>query len=226
MDMTKIKKAPGAKGFKEDYWQANYSQEEEMDCIGNVKDHLLYLKTIFVLDFIDISSIIDFGFGLGYFFHESLETFFPHTAYGIEPSSFAYEKGCDLIKPTVASMNLELEKIDLLSWCKKEKKKKEVYDLGICTSVFQYLNKEELEYCLPIMASKVKYLYLTVPTDKELLGQREELNFHDRYAFSRSRSAYQRLLRPHFTFISSRLLESRVHFSEQTTSFTDLLFRF
>jgi hypothetical protein len=76
------------------------------------------------------------------------------------------------------------------------------------------------------MAQKVKYLYLTVPTDKELNAQIEDLEFHDTYAIRRSRSAYQRLLKKHFTFISSRILESKVHFDESTTSFTDLLYRF
>ena len=34
------------------------------------------------------------------------------------------------------------------------------------------------------------------------------------------------MIKKHFTFVSSRMLESKVYFDEESTLFTDLLFRF
>jgi len=178
------------------------------------------------LEYIDISSVIDFGFGLGHLFESILKEFLPFKAEGIEPSSFAFEKVKERkIKP-VMSTKLALFNIDLVTWAKKQNLKQKYFDLGICTSVFQYLSDDELEFIIPIMAQKVKYLYLTVPTNKELDRQIEELKFEDKYAIRRSKTKYQKILREHFTFVGRRLLESKYHFDEETTFFTDLLFRF
>ena len=110
-------------------------------------------------------------------------------------------------------------------WCKREETKKLRFDLGLCTSVFQYLSEDELKMVVPIMATRLKYLYLTVPTDIELDRQIEELEFHDTYALRRSRKFYRDILSPHFTNISSKLWESKKYFDEETTLFTDLLYR-
>jgi hypothetical protein len=101
-----------------------------------------------------------------------------------------------------------------------------VIDLGICTSVFQYLTDKELKEALPIISKRIKYLHLTVPTDVELGRQVSELEFKDEYAIHRTREQYQKLLKPHFTFVSARVLESKHYFNEDTTAFTDLLYRF
>ncbi len=216
----------GAQGFSKKYWDTNYSKPKEMDGIANAKEHVHYMDLSFRLDFIDIESIIDFGFGTGHLFKEALKQFIPYKAHGIEPSSYVFKKAnVEKFRPC-ASAKVKLENIDLKTWALKQTSRTKAYDLGICTSVLQYLTNEELEVCLPVMAQKVKYLYLTVPTDKELNAQIEDLEFHDTYAIRRSRSAYQKILKKHFTFISSRILESKVHFDESSTSFTDLLYRF
>lgn len=220
--------APGAKGFGADYWKKNYSEPESMDGIGNARAHAFYLKSIMELDQIDVSSIIDFGFGHGELFKAIMAEFIPYRAYGIEPSEYIFNQAsAENLRP-VASTGLKLECIDLFSWAERcrSQKRPRWYDLGVCTSVFQYLTDEELEFVVPIMAKQVRYLYLTVPTDKELDRQIEELNFHDTFAIRRTRKFYHKLLGKSFTFISSRVLESRHHFDEQTSSFTDLLYRF
>ena len=220
------KKEPGAKGFEKEYWDENYSKPKEMDGIANAKEHVEYMDLVFRLDFIDISSVIDFGFGTGHLFKQTLKKFIPYKSHGIEPSKFIFDKlDIEKVRPC-SSAKVKLENIDLQSWASKQTEKGKSFDLGICTSVLQYLSEEELDYCLPVMAQKVKYLYLSVPTDKELVRQVDDLEFHDSYAKRRSRAFYQRKLRQHFTFISSRILESKVHFDESTTSFTDLLYRF
>jgi hypothetical protein len=221
-----VKKSESEQGFSREYWEENYSSPEDMDCIGNARQHAKYLKSFLEIEYVDVNSIIDFGFGLGHLFEEMLQEFLPYKAYGIEPSRYVFDQVAERkIKP-VGSMKLKLENINLTTWAKSQKEKSKIFDLGICTSVFQYLRKEELEFVIPIIAKKVKYLYLTVPTDKELKRQVSDLEFYDRFAMRRSRSFYQKILKRDFTFVSSRFLESKKHFDEESTNFTDLLFRF
>jgi len=92
--------------------------------------------------------------------------------------------------------------------------------------VFQYLTDKELKEIIPVLSKRIKFLYLTVPTNVELGRQVSELEFKDEYAIHRTREQYQKLLRPHFTFVSARVLESKHFFNEETTPFTDLLFRY
>ncbi len=210
--------------FEEEYWKANYSDLEEMDCIGNVKEHANYIKAIFELEQIEINSVADFGYGTGHLFKEVLKIYKPYKAYGCEPSQYMFEKSKpDDFKP-VPSTKLKLENIDLLAWSKNPPKKS--YDLGLCNSVFQYIKTKDLKEIIPALSKSVKYLYLTVPTDEELKLQREDLNFDDTYSIKRSRKKYKELIKPHFTFLSSRLLESKHYFDESNTEFQDLLYRF
>lgn len=221
------KKILGAEGFSKEYWDVNYSEPEEMDNIVNAKEHAAYMEALFKLEYVDISSVIDLGFGLGILFKEVLRTFKPYRAYGIEPSKHPFELVSKKKLTNIESIKLNIENIDLLTWAKKKQPKDEkIFDLGLCTSVFQYLSDEEIEFILPIMAKRIRYLYFSVPTNLELKRQIEDLEFKDEYAIHRTREKYLKLLKPHFTFISSRLLESRVHFTEESTHFTDLLFRF
>lgn len=210
--------------FDKTYWDKNYSDPMSMDGIGNAKEHAKYLKAFFAVEGVNVESMIDFGFGYGHLFRAMMRTFVPERAVGIEPSSYIFKKArIDKWRP-VESTRLNLFEEDLITWAKKNRREK--FDLGICTSVFQYLTNEELNAVLPVMASKVKYLYLTVPTDEELKRQVSEMEFKDEYALHRTRKEYLDIIRPHFTFISSRVLESKKAFSEESTPFTDLLFRY
>lgn len=223
-----MKKGPGASGLDEKYWLENYSEKETMDGYGNAHLHAAYLKAQFELEQIDISSVIDFGSGFGELFKAVLAQFIPYRAMAIEPSPYVFAQlSAKKLRP-VESTRLRLQCVDLVTWAEKilQQKKPKFFDLGLCTSVFQYLSEEEIDFCLPIMARQVKYLYFSVPTDRELVRQVDELEFHDRYAISRPQSFYLKKLAPHFTVVSCRLLESRVHFNGHNTFFTDLLFRF
>jgi trans-aconitate methyltransferase len=211
--------------FDKNYWDKNYSDPMSMDGIGNAKDHVKYLQSFLNLEHVDVSTVIDLGFGYGHLFREMLKAFKPHTAVGIEPSPYIFKKAkVDKWRP-VDSTDLKLFEEDLITWCRTNRKSNK-FDLGICTSVFQYLSDKDLAEIIPILAKRIKYLYLTVPTDVELGRQVSELEFKDEYAIHRSREKYQKLLRPHFTFISARILESKTYFNEDTTSFSDLLYRF
>lgn len=211
--------------FDKSYWDKNYSDPMSMDGIGNAKDHVRYLQSFLAIEHVDISSVIDLGFGYGHLFREMLKTFKPHTAVGIEPSPYAFKKvKPDKLRP-VPTTDLQLYEEDLVTWC-RTKRKSHQFDLGICTSVFQYLNDKDLKEVLPILAKRIKYIYLTVPTDVELGRQVSELEFKDEYAIHRSREKYKKIISPHFTFVSSRVIESKYFFSEETTYFSDLLYRF
>jgi len=211
-------------GFPKAYWDQNYSDPEEMDGIGNADAHIRYIKSIFDVEQINILSVGDLGFGLGFLLLKFCNIIKPQVVLGIEPSNFAFEQG----KKRVSSKFKEskLFQTDLVTWCKQNKSNDLVLDIGLLTSVLQYLTDEEIKYIVPILAKKFRYLYLSVPTDKELKRQREEAEFTDIYAISRSKSYYYKSLRKNFTFISQRLLESKHFFNELNTPFTDLLFRF
>ncbi len=212
--------------FDKTYWDKNYAEPMSMDGIGNARDHARYLKSFLAIEHVDISSIVDLGFGYGHLFREMLKTFIPHRAVGIEPSPYAFKKAkLDKLRP-VESTDLKLYEEDLITWCRTDRKKNNNFDLGICTSVFQYLTDKELKEIAPILGQRIKYLYLTVPTNIELGRQVSELEFKDEYAIHRTREQYQKILRPHFTFVSSRVLESKTYFNEETSHFTDLLFRY
>jgi hypothetical protein len=213
------------KSFEKQYWDDNYYEPETMDGISNATSHVQYVKALMALEHVDISSIVDLGYGHGVLFKEFMKEFIPYRALGIEPSKYMYaQSSVQKLKP-VQSTKLKLFNEDLETWCKRKDSKHLSFDLGLCTSVLQYIESKQLEKIIPILSKRVKYLYLTVPTDKELKRQREEIHFHDKYAIKRSKSFYLKLLKPHFTIIGSRLLESKYYFNEQSTYFTDLLYR-
>jgi hypothetical protein len=213
-------------GFGEDYWKENYSEPLEMDGIANADRHAQYIKSFFDVEYVDINSIIDFGFGLGHLFDEVNKIFKPYKSYGLEPSLYAYEKASKRLKPPTPTTKFKLKHQSIKEWVDKSKPKSARYDLGICTSVLQYLSEEEINEALPVMAKRVKYLYLSVPTDKELDQQINDLDFFDRFALRRSQKTYLKLLKPHFTVIGNRVLESKHFYSLADTHFTDYLFRF
>jgi hypothetical protein len=224
MKKDKLINKNGAAGFSQEYWNINYAEPEEMDNIVNAKEHARYMESLFKLESVDVSSVIDLGFGLGILFKEAFK---PYRALGIEPSQYPYEIVSQKKLTNIESTKLSLENIDLLTWAKRDRPKdNKVFDLGLCTSVFQYLSDEEIQLILPVMAKRIRYLYFSVPTNLELKRQVLDLEFKDEYAIARSREKYLDFLNPHFTIIGSRLLESKVHFDEESTHFTDLLFRF
>ena len=211
--------------FEKKYWDYNYSSPKTMDGVGNAKEHTLYLKSFLDLELINISSIIDFGFGYGYLFQKMMKAFLPYRACGIELSEYAFNKArARKLKP-VESTKLDLYNESIQNWCRRPDGKKSRYDLALCNSVFQYIEADDLKFIIPIISQRVKYLYLTVPTDIELSRQVEELDFNDIYALRRPRDFYRKILQEHFTNISSKLWESKNYFDEESTLFTDLLYR-
>lgn len=206
------------KPFDQNYWDEQYRDLKTIDGIGNVKDHSRYVAAYFNLEGFNVESMVDLGFGLGYLMKEFARTFKPRRIEGIEPSEHVFKK--------MRMKNAKLYQEDLLTWATHPNRARWAFDLAICNSVLQYLSDKELKIVLPVLAQRCRYLYLTVPTDVEYYRQQSELEFADPWARVRTREQYQRLLKPHFTFISSRILESKIHYDEKTTPFQDLLFRF
>jgi len=211
--------------FDKKYWDENYSEPETMDCIGNAKDHVNYIKAYFELEKVDISSVADFGFGYGYLFQKVMKAFLPYKALGIEPSKYAFDKASKRKLLPVPSTKLQLINDRVENWCRLPDHPKLNFDLGICTSVLQYMEEEAIKLVVETLSRRVKYLYLTVPTDKELDRQIEDLNFHDKYALRRSSGFYKSIIGEGFTNVSSRIWESKTYFDESTTLITDLLYR-
>ncbi|MCB9062257.1 MAG: class I SAM-dependent methyltransferase [Halobacteriovoraceae bacterium] len=211
--------------FSDSYWEHNYSNPSEMDGIANAKEHARYAKNFFDIEMIHINSMMDLGAGLGFLLASFVKEFVPYEVKAIEPSNYAFKELKQKQLKIVDGMKVSLSQSDLYTWCKSKDEKK-VFDLGICTSVLQYIETDKIEKIVPVLAKRFKYLYLSVPTDKELDRQKDECEFHDHYAIRRSKTKYYKLLSTHFTFVSARILESKEFFNELDTDLTDLLFRF
>lgn len=213
-------------GFKKQYWKENYSEPETMDGIGNAKDHARYIHSVFALEGIEINSILDLGFGLGVLGREVSNKLKCKRYDGIEPSQYAFERMKNDELELFKAKKVEIEETDMLSGLKHRLSLREEYDLAICSSVLQYCENEYIKECIEHLSKSVKYLYLSVPTDKELERQVKELDYFDKFAIRRSKEDYMELISPCFSVVSLRLLESRHYFDEKSTDFTDLLFHF
>ena len=218
----------GAAGFSKHYWNDNYYDINIMDGIYNAKQHASYLHALFELEEIYVGTMIDYGFGLGYLMQAFLDTFKPYSLVGIEPSAHAFHQVKSREPLTdIETMHIELIQTDMLSWFQNNQHNYlQPYDLGICTSVFQYLSDNEMNNVMPWLALWNKYLYFSVPTDIELQYQLDVLGFHDRYAIRRSQETYHEIISPYFTIVSTRVLESKVHFTTKNTLFQELFYRF
>ena len=206
------------KPFDQSYWDTHYQDIKTIDGIGNVKDHSRYLLAYFNIEGFTPESMVDLGFGTGHLMKEMARALKPRRIEGIEPSPPVFKR----MKMPLAKLHHE----DLVTWARNPARARWAFDLGLCTSVLQYLSDKELKEVLPVMAKRCRYLYLTVPTDIEYKRQQSELQFSDSWARVRTREQYQKLIRPHFTFISSRILESKHFYDDTTTEFQDLLFRY
>lgn len=215
---------PGARGFDETYWSTNYAEPHRMDGIGNAEAHARFLKASFDVVLEEPSSVVDLGFGLGHLFEAVLHAFQPYKAVGIDASPVAHAAVARRVVPP-ARTKLSWEQVDLATWCARPDHPKRRFDLGVCTSVLQYLSDDEVEAVVPVLAQRVKWLYLTVPTSTELVWQRTREDFVDAWAHDRPRAFYRDAIAPHFVGVGARLLESRVLVDEADSPFTDHLYR-
>ena len=139
-----------------------------MDGVGNARQHASYLHALMKLeDMHCVESIADFGFGLGCLLHECVKKFKPRRVLGIEPSAHAFDRvsrSRKILRARRASRSAPagatttLLCTDLRSWCAEQNAVRDArsrgehdddtnaFDLGICTSVFQYLSDKDVRY--------------------------------------------------------------------------------
>lgn len=221
-----LPQGPGAAGFRQEYWERYYGDLSIMDGVYNASQHARYLHSLFELEGVFVGNLVDLGFGLGHLLSEMIEVFLPYRVEGIEPSAYAFRQVSAKRLQRTPQMEVSLFHEDMMSWCGDAARNQLEFDLGLCTSVFQYLSDEEIGYCIPILAQRIKYLYFTVPIDVELDYQTKHLNFNDTYAIPRSRERYHQLFAPGFTVVASRVLESKVFYQEGNSCFNELLYRY
>jgi len=206
--------------LEKDYWQTCYSEPETMDGVVNAAAHMNYAKALFALEEVSIDSFIDLGFGTADMYLAFIRGFKPKRSMGIEPSNYMFGR----TSGKLSKHGKRLYNISIENWC-ADAQFDQSWDLGLCTSVLQYLKTPTLKKVIPVLADRIKYIYLTVPTNKEMDRQYRELNFKDPFALRRSKQTYRELLASHFTIVGSRMLESKHFYSEQNSQFTEFLFR-
>ena len=173
----------GNRGFPSTYWHKNYPDPQEMDGVGNAREHARFISAHLTLENIPINSIIDFGAGLGAMFKAVVEEIRPNLAVAVEPSPLAWEQ-LKKVNWKEKSLLCELRNEDMLtclqffsamatqkkSWRYKKllynfnNKVDYAFDLGICNSVFQYLSDREVDLVLALLAKRCRFVYFTVPT--------------------------------------------------------------
>ena len=215
----------GPDGLGEEYWSTVYRTPGHIDGHSNGKLHFEYVQTLFRLDMAHVGSIADFGFGEAGMLAAFIDGFRPHRAYGIEPSKVAFE-GVSEATLKREGVSLKIEQIGLREWCRRPPNAWSFFDLGVANSVFQYLPDRHLEEVVPILARRIKWLYMTVPTSDEYQFMKQQTGFKDEWAHRRPTAYYRDLLGNHFDFIGSRLLESKSAFKGEDSPFTERLFRF
>jgi SAM-dependent methyltransferase len=206
-----------------EYWESIYSEPQTMDGICNASLHADYIHALFALDAVQIKSVLDVGYGLGHLFNAVLKRFKPYCAVGIEPSEYAFDRAASVIRAPHTT-RLKLLSMNVQTWCEKPRKPAR-FDLTLCTSVLQYLDDATVTAVLQVLAERTRFMYLTVPTYIEAQRMSSEYGFDDGYAIHRTRDEYRHLIDPHFTVIGSRLLESKAHYDETTTPFSELFYR-
>ncbi len=218
-----VSRALGANGksFDLKYWKEIYGSGEDVDGTFNAKEHALYLKSIFKLFGIDVHSLADFGFGKGFLLQRMIQAFQPGRVFALDASvemaerlknsKWIYSSNIAVNVGTIQGLNVEIAK-------------QAAFDLGICNSVLQYIEDEEIELAVEKMAKMTKYLYFSVPTKDDYSRMKKEIFFEDPYAFSRSKKFYMKKISKFFTFVSYNLLESKINIRD--SRFNDEIFRF
>lgn len=203
--------------FDSKYFNQIYPKGETIDGDYNAKEHALYLKHLFLLMGVHISSVYDFGFGKGNLLKQVSKKLEVVHVGGCDISEVALRK---LQKSQISKeWKLQVAPIDKVQLQRK-------YDLGICNSVLQYVDDKVMEKAISNMAKHCKYLYLQVPTKKDYAYLKKHLKFEDPYAKIRDLNFYNKRVKKYFTAVSYGLLESKTFFDYNKSVFQDELYRF
>ncbi|MCB1191415.1 MAG: class I SAM-dependent methyltransferase [Leptospiraceae bacterium] len=219
MKHSVLTSAANGLAFDKKYWKTVYRDEIDIDGTYNSKDHARYIASLFTLCEIEVYSMADFGFGKANLLEDFVKLLKPDKVYAIEPSWEMVDKlsksrwisGLD-----ISIIHSSIQDFTILNI------EQNPLDFTICNSVFQYIGRD-IENMFQKLSRITKYLYFSVPTDKDYDRMKKELGFNDPYAYQRPLHFYMEALKPHFTVVSFNLLESKCF---DSTGFPDELYRF
>lgn len=212
--------AYGANGqpFETSYWKEIYGTGVDVDASFNAREHAKYIKSLMDLMQIPVHSLADFGFGKAILLKETVKALDPGRIFAIDPSEEMIDSiaGQKWIRGyNLSFLHSTIQDLDPKYFVGAP------FDLGICNSVVQYIDKSELKGIFRKLHSIVRYLYFTVPTKNDYERMKKEIYFTDPYAHARSKSTYEKLVRPYFRRVAFNLLESRI---VENSQFSDEFF--
>jgi|JI9StandDraft_1071089.scaffolds.fasta_scaffold93732_2 ubiquinone/menaquinone biosynthesis C-methylase UbiE len=190
--------------FEKQYWSEIYAGRY-IDGTFNASKHAEYIKSIFSLSEFPIRKIADIGFGKGKLIEEVAKRLHPELIVVVDTSELmvdALKSKAWIGKYNVAIVHSSFEEFNV------DYLQKYPVDLVIANSVFQYI--KDVEASLKKLASIARFSYFSVPTKNDYLRMEREMNFVDKYAFSRPKSFYTKILNKYFTRVSFNVLESKL----------------
>jgi ubiquinone/menaquinone biosynthesis C-methylase UbiE len=192
--------------FEETYWKEIYLPYK-IDGEFNAPKHIEYIHSFFKLHSYAIKTIIDIGFGNGKLLKEVIHQIKPKKLVALDISSL---KTNELLKKKwLRKTNFAIYNTDFLLFDTKNLEKKP-FDLSICNSVFQYIRTvKDLEECFIKLSKISKYVYLSIPTDKDYTLMKSKFDFTDRFAYQRTKEVYIHLIQKYFRIIGYNILESK-----------------
>lgn len=215
--------AANSEPFEDEYWESLYIEDEDsvIDGVFNSKLHANYAKHLFKLVDYKVKTLCDIGFGLGFMLRDFSRAFQPEFVLGLEPSVYCVKR---IQKQSwYKKFNLVVLNKTFQEW-NSEFYTTEPFDLIILNSVIQYFPSFRLEEDIKRISKITRFVYMTLPTRNDYKVMKEELNFVDPYAHSRSGRFYRKLFSKYFSFVSYNLLESKEHVKKSPFSYE--LFRF
>ncbi len=190
--------------FEKNYWSEIYAGRF-IDGTFNAAKHADYIRCIFSLSEFPIRKIADIGFGKGKLLEEVAKRLHPEQILALDTSRLmvdALQKKSWIGKYNIGIVHSKFEEFN------SDYLQKFPVDLVIANSVFQYI--EDVEPCIKKLASIARFSYFSVPTKNDYLRMENELGFIDKYAFSRTKEFYTKILSKYFTRISFNVLESKL----------------
>jgi ubiquinone/menaquinone biosynthesis C-methylase UbiE len=190
--------------FEKNYWSEIYAGRF-MDGTFNAAKHADYIKSIFALSDFPVRTIADIGFGKGRLLEEVAKRFHPERIIALDTSQLmldALQRKSWITKYNIGIVHSTFEAFNA------DYLQKFPVDLVIANSVFQYI--EDVEPNLKKLASIARFSYFSVPTKNDYLRMENELGFKDKYAFSRTKEFYTKILNKYFTRVSLNVLESKI----------------
>lgn len=201
------------------YFEQIYSKDSLIDGDYNAKGHAKYLYQLLSLLEVEVSSLVDFGFGKANLLYECLKLFKPAKVEALDSSKYIYDQVSK--KSWIKEWGVGLHNTEIQNYKPPQK----AFDLALCNSVLQYVPDHLLEECVERMSYCTRYLYLHVPTREDYSRLRKDVDFVDTWAIARGDQLYRDLLSKYFVKVSWGLMESKNNVEKDCSAFFDSLYR-